>query len=114
LVSDIIRTIGRGENSTRLSIHFQDLTGTLEAALVAAFLPLNDVLKAAAEEKRRVRAATDFMVVEFGMASNYFEEFDFVRRGGEDAIERASSEVADNNLSPASCGGTRHFTAAES
>jgi hypothetical protein len=62
------------EVKTRLSIQFHELNGTLEAALVAAFLPLNDVLKAAAEEKRRVRAATDFMVVEFGMAFNYIEE----------------------------------------
>jgi hypothetical protein len=55
------------EVKTRLSIQFHELK-------VAAFLPLNDVLKAAAEEKRTVRAATDFMVVEFGMAFNYIEE----------------------------------------
>jgi hypothetical protein len=32
----------------------------------AAFLAISDVLKAAAEEKSRVRAATNFMVAEFG------------------------------------------------
>jgi hypothetical protein len=73
---------------TRLSIQFHELTGTLTTA---AFLALNDVLKAAAEEKRRVRAATDFMVVEFDVAFNFLERTNF--------MEQTSSEVADNNLS---------------
>jgi hypothetical protein len=81
---------------TRLSIQFHELTGTLTTA---AFLALNDVLKAAAEEKRRVRAATDFMVVEFDVAFNFLERMNFMRRRDEDAMEQTSSEVADNNLS---------------
>jgi hypothetical protein len=47
-----------------------------------AFLALNDVLKAAAEEKRRVRAATDFMVVEFDMNFNFWETMNFMRTSG--------------------------------
>jgi hypothetical protein len=55
--------------------------------LETAFLALNDVLKAAAEEKRRVRAATDFMVVEFDVTFNFLKRMNFVRRWEEDAME---------------------------
>jgi hypothetical protein len=37
------------------------------------FLPANE-LKAAAEEKRRVRGATNFMVVEFVVCFEFFNE----------------------------------------
>jgi hypothetical protein len=55
--------------------------------LETAFLALNDVLKAAAEEKRRVRAATDFMVVEFDVTFNFLKRMNFVIRWEEDAME---------------------------
>jgi hypothetical protein len=48
----------------------------------ATLLALNDVLKAAAEEKRRVRAATNFMVVEFDVAVNFLKRVNFMRRSG--------------------------------
>jgi hypothetical protein len=42
-------------------------TGTLTTFFLEFFLDANE-LKAAAEEKRRVRAATNFMVVEFDVS----------------------------------------------
>jgi hypothetical protein len=49
------------------SIRSHELTGTLMALF--PFLGANE-LKAAAEEKRRVRAATNFMVVELNVSFN--------------------------------------------
>jgi hypothetical protein len=42
------------------------------AVFLDAFLDANE-LKAAAEEKRRVRAATNFMVVDFDLSFNYLQ-----------------------------------------
>jgi hypothetical protein len=54
------------------SIRFHELTGTFP--LMAVFFDFLDAteLKAAAEEKRRVRAATNFIVVDFGFVSWLF------------------------------------------
>lgn len=41
---------------------------------LAAFLATSGVLKAAAEAKRRVRGATNFMVAEFDVTSIYLRE----------------------------------------
>jgi hypothetical protein len=56
------------------SIRFHELTGTLTALFLEAFLDANE-LKAAAEEKRRVRlrAATNFMVVDFDLSCSYLQ-----------------------------------------
>jgi hypothetical protein len=51
------------------SIQFHELTGIFGAFLAAAFLLVVPKLlfKAAAEEKRRARAATNFMVVDYNL-----------------------------------------------
>jgi hypothetical protein len=55
------------------SIRLHERTGTLTTFFLEFFFDAN-ALKAAAEEKRRGRAATNFMVDEFDMSFDFFNE----------------------------------------